>query len=122
MCAEQPQMAPDFIFLEEGGQQQEINLNSIAWVSLEKVESIKRWNPHNQNALLEIVVELLQLYRNYQSALLLKHPSTRFQFEYDTIMALNIEGIEWRKDSDEVIQEDNYIYISWKEIVFGIGD
>jgi len=88
-------MAPDFIFDES---------QDYSWVSLDKVQAIKRWNPHNQNALLEIVLELLTMYKNYQNSLVGNLPFNRLQFEYNTIVAQGFEDVQFlfRKDLGEV--------------------
>jgi BRCA1-A complex subunit BRE len=81
--AKNTNVPPDFIF-EEGEE---------FFAAVDKIIAMKKWTANNPRALLTIVLELLELYKDYQKQLIQKLPSERLHFEFSTIG--DIEGVEF---------------------------
>jgi len=91
---EQVMMPPDFIFEEK----------DEFFVSLDKVSSLKKWTPTNPNALLDIVLELLQFYKNYQKQQIINvYSSTKVQFELSSVSDLKGVDLLLKKKEGEII-------------------
>ncbi|XP_014667014.1 PREDICTED: BRCA1-A complex subunit BRE-like isoform X2 [Priapulus caudatus] len=68
-----PELPPDFIFNEQE-----------FFPDPDKLESLGNWNSHNPSALLSVVRELLEQYREYQVSLITK--DSRLHFEYQSLL------------------------------------
>jgi len=66
---------PDFIF-DEGLE---------TFVGISEIKSMMNWSPNDSNGLLKIILELIGLYRDYQTKLIKNCSIERVKFEYNTI-------------------------------------
>jgi len=98
----QPIMAPDFI-LEEG--------DEFA-IPIEKIHSLKRWKAENPDGLLDIILEMKQVYKDYQKSLVKNLQNTRMQFEFSTLESMkDVEFLLKKKDNTlEVICQMPFPY------------
>jgi len=74
----QPNVPPDFV-LEEGQEH---------FVNMANINSIPKWNPTNKHALLDIVLDIIELYKQYQLKLAQNCPAERLSFELSTLLHL----------------------------------
>lgn len=74
-----PEIGPDFIF-NDNTFLADMDIDTLS----AKVPSLTKWNPNNANALLNVLIELLSCYKQYQMQLLQKQE--RLQLEYDMLM------------------------------------
>ncbi|KOC70040.1 BRCA1-A complex subunit BRE [Habropoda laboriosa] len=85
-----PEMGPDFIF-NDSTFLTDMDVDTLS----AKVPSLAKWNHTDENALLNVLVELLSCYKQHQIQLLEKQ--IRLQFEYNTLMRppeVNPEDVE----------------------------
>ncbi|XP_076296830.1 BRISC and BRCA1-A complex member 2 [Lasioglossum baleicum] len=86
--SQRPELGPDFIFNDDTFLI-DMNIDTLS----AKVPSLAKWNVNNENALLNVLMELLSCYRQHQIELLQKQE--RFEMEYSVLM-----------NSTEIAQED----------------
>lgn len=75
-----PDMGPDFVFNDES-----FLIDPDADMLYTKVPSLAKWNPSDSNSLFNVLVELLDCYKQHQIQLLAKQ-SDRLQLEYSTLV------------------------------------
>ncbi|XP_033191409.2 BRISC and BRCA1-A complex member 2 [Bombus vancouverensis nearcticus] len=74
-----PEMGPDFIF-NDNTFLADMDVDALS----AKVPSLAKWNPNDENALLNVLRELLSCYKQHQVQLLQKQ--ARLQLEYNMLM------------------------------------
>ncbi|XP_043265435.1 BRISC and BRCA1-A complex member 2-like [Colletes gigas] len=77
-----PEMGPDFIFNDNFLADMDVDILS------NKIPSLAKWNPNNEDALLNVLMELLSCYKEYQIQLLQKQ--VELEREYSTLMKTEI--------------------------------
>ncbi|KAF3420733.1 hypothetical protein E2986_00602 [Frieseomelitta varia] len=83
-----PEMGPDFIF-NDNTFLADMDVDALST----KVPSLAKWNPNDENALLNVLKELLSCYKQHQIQLLQKQ--TRLQLQYNMLISsAEVEDVE----------------------------
>jgi hypothetical protein len=99
---------PDFILPEDEDMFQYNNLRTI-----------QTYDHTKPDALLQIVLEIFELYKDHQKARIRCHPNERIQFEYSTLE--HDKGIEFLLDSTEQQSEIRFLFPLGIDLVRELG-
>ncbi|XP_076239563.1 BRISC and BRCA1-A complex member 2 [Calliopsis andreniformis] len=87
-----PEMGPDFLF-NDNTFLTDMDIDTVS----HKIPSLAQWNPNDKNALVNVLIELLSCYKQYQIDLLQKQ--NRLQIEYNML----IKSTEVKSKDVEII-------------------
>jgi len=82
-CQQAPQCPPDIVFPDE----------DEPFLKLHQIISLVKWVPENPNALLDVLLEILELYKSQQCRLISSFPNDKIRTEYVTFIESQ-EGAE----------------------------